>query len=125
MLSEQEAFTRLAEAITNLQASSQNHQPSETSVSAVSVKLPEFWHDDPEIWFVRVEPQLWSRSVTQDQTKFDYVIASLDNRTAAEVKSVLLNSPAENKYNAIKEALLSAFGKSQAQKDAEPLNISG
>ena len=85
----------------------------------------EFWPDDPKICFVRVKAQLRSRSVTQDQTKFDYVIASLDNRTTAKVKSVLLNPPAENKYDAIKEASLSAFGKSQAQKDATLLNISG
>ena len=75
MSSEQEAFTRLAEPITNLQASSQNHQPYETLVSAFLVKLSEFWSDDPKIWFVGVEEQLRSRSITgsitQDQTKFD------------------------------------------------------
>ena len=53
------------------------------------------------------------------------MVASLDNSTAAEVKAVLLHPPATNKYDAIKEALLGAFGKTQAQKDAELLNISG
>ena len=53
------------------------------------------------------------------------MVASLDNSTAAEVKAVLLHPPAANKYDAIKEALLGAFGKTQAQKDAELLNISG
>ena len=122
-----EALTRLAEAISNLNTStSQNsHQADAAAVSAVSVKLPEFWPEDPEVWFIRVEAQLRSRSVTQDQTKFDYVVASLDNSTAAEVKAVLLHPPTTNKYDAIKEALLGAFGKTQAQKDAELLNISG
>ena len=72
-----------------------------------------------------MEAQLRSRSVTQDQTKFDYVVAYLDNSTAAEVKAVLLHPPAANKYDAIKEALLGAFGKTQAQKNAELFNISG
>ena len=43
----------------------------------------------------------------------------------AEVKSVLLNPPHQNKYETLKTALLGAFGKSQARKDAELLNISG
>ena len=122
-----EALTRLAEAISNLKTStSQNSsQADAAAVSAVSVKLPEFWPEDPEVWFIRVEAQLRSRSVTQDQTKFDYVVASLDSSTAAEVKVVLLHPPAANKYDAIKEALLGAFGKTQSQKDAELLNISG
>ena len=122
-----EALTRLAEAISNLNTStSQNsRQADAAAVSAVSVKLLEFLPEDPEVWFIRVEAQLRSRSVTQDQTKFDYVVASLDNSTAAEVKAVLLHPPAANKYDAIKEALLGAFGKTQAQKDAELLNILG
>ena len=53
------------------------------------------------------------------------MVASLYNSTAAEVEAVLLHPPAAKKYDAIKEALLGAFGKTQAQKDAELLNISG
>ena len=52
-------------------------------------------------------------------------MSALDNTTAAEVKSVLLNPPDQNKYETLKTALLGAFGKSQARKDAELLNISG
>ena len=102
-----EALTRLAEAISNLNSStSQNsRQANAAAVSAVSVKLPVFWPEDLEVWFIRVEAQLRSRSVTQDQTKIDYVVASLDNSTAAELKAVLLHPPAVNKYDAIKEAL--------------------
>ena len=122
-----EAMTRLAEAISNLNTStSQNsRQADAAAVSAVSLKLPEFLSEDPEVWFIRVEAQLRLRSVTQDPTKFDYVAASLDNSTAAEVKAVLLYPPAANKYDAIKEALFGAFEKTQAQKYAELLNILG
>ena len=79
------------------------------------------------------------RSAKQDQTKFDYIVldfdyidqtkfdysSALDNTTAAEVKSFLLNPPDQNKYKTLKTALLGAFSKSQARKDAELLNISG
>ena len=124
----EETLAALTQAIVNLRIPTpHSSEPDQAAVglNAVSVKLPKFWPDDPEVWFVRVEAQLRSRSVTQDQTKFDYVIAALDNATAAEVKSILLNPPEEDKYGTLKTALLGAFGKSQTQKDAELLNISG
>ena len=85
-----ETLTRLAETISDLNTStSQNSRQAD--VAAVSVNLPEFWPEDPEVWFIRVEAQLRSWSFTQNQTKFDNVVASLDNSTAAEVKAVLLH----------------------------------
>ena len=117
----------MTQAIINLQAStsSQNPDPSPASAHAVSVKLPEFWPEDPEVWFIRVEAQLRSRSVTQDQTKFDYLVSSLDNYHSRESQISPLSPPADDKYKALKAALLSAFGKSQTQKDAELFNLSG
>ena len=87
VLSDSEALPRLTKAITNLSASTSppSSQPPEGSVQAVAIKLPDFWPENPEIWFVRVEAQLRSRSVTPDQTKFDYIVSALDSTTAAEV----------------------------------------
>ena len=98
---------------------------STSRIQAVAVKLPEFWTDDPEIWFLRAEAQFKSKSIIVDQTRFDYVFTALDNRAAAEVKAVLLNPPEQGKYNALKTALLNTFDKFQLQKDAKLLNISG
>ena len=125
---ENETLQKLTEAISNLNATATTVTvPQAPEVQAVSVKLPEFWPDDPEVWFIRVEAQLRSRAITQDQTRFDYVVAALDNRAIVEIKAVLTNPPHQDKYNTIKKSacLLSAFGKTQAQKDAELLNISG
>ena len=108
-------LTQLTEAVSKLT----DNALSTTGMQAVAVKLPEFWTDDPEIWFLRAEAQFRSKSIIVDQTKFDYVITALDNHAAAEVKAVLLNPPKQGKYNALKTALLNAFGKFQLQKDAK------
>ena len=91
------------------------------------MKLATFWAADPEVWFAQTEAQFASRNppVTVDSTKFNHVAAALDNNTASEVRSIILNPPANNKYDALKVALIRAFGKSQAQKDRDILNLNG
>ena len=112
MSADSEILTQLTEAVSKLT----NNALSTTKIQAVAVNLPEFWTDDPEIWFLRAEAQFRSKSIINDQTKFDYIITALDNRAAAKVKAVLLNPPEQGKYNALKTALLNAFGKSQLYK---------
>ena len=85
---ENETLNKLAETISNLSATTSiaassglsnsqttgNQDSDLTAIHAVSLKLPEFWTDDPEVWFVRVEAQFRSTAITLGSTKFDYVV---------------------------------------------------
>ena len=95
-----------------------------TTVNAVAVKLPIFWSGNPEVWFTQVESCFAIRKVTVQKTQFDHVIQALDNSTADRVQAVILN-PSETPYDTLKAALIDAFGKTQAQKDQDILNING
>ena len=64
-----------------------------------------------------MESQFDTRGINRDKTKFDYVVAALDNATA------LLNPPDNERYEKLKSSLLSAFGKTQAQRDASPDSV--
>ena len=64
------------------------------------------------IWFTTRNP-----AITTQATKFEYVIQALDNSTA-----VILDPP-ENSYDALKAALVKAFGKTQVKKDQELLRL--
>lgn len=66
-----------------------------------------------------------TRSISADATKYDYVVSVLDDRTSGEIRSVITNPPTLDKYKALKSALLEAFGKTTAQKDAELLALTG
>ena len=112
----------LAQAI---QALSTNPAQQPT-VNATAVKLPSFWQGNPEVWFRQVESVFSTRNpaITVQQTKFEYVIQALDNNTADRVQEIIMNPPADP-YNALKSALIKAFGKSQAEKDQELLNLNG
>jgi hypothetical protein len=114
MTLEQEDITALAEAI-----------KLGSATNAVAIKLPTFWTEDPDVWFTQVESQFAVRNITTDQTRYHYVVAALNTSTAAEVRASLLAPPDDNKYQALKTALLAAYSRSQAQKDSELLAMSG
>lgn len=122
MASSDSTESTLASLLTQL---SQWQATQTQGVSAVSLKLPEFWIKSPEVWFARIEALFGTKNISQDQTMYDYVVSALDVNTAEEIQSVLINPPTVDKYNTLKKALIKTFGKSQAQKDAELLNMSG
>ncbi|GFT04217.1 hypothetical protein NPIL_64441 [Nephila pilipes] len=47
-------------------------------VARVSVKVPSFWKPDPKIWFLQLEEQFRNAKLTVDQTKYNYVISSIE-----------------------------------------------
>ena len=71
-----------AEDIAALATALQGLQPESATVNAKAVKLPPFWSGNPEVWFNQVESVFSTRTITVQQTKFDYVIQALDNSTA-------------------------------------------
>ena len=85
-------------------------------VSAVSVKLPPYWPNDPVIWFAQVEAQFLTRGITSELTKYSYVIASLQPSIAQEVRDLLINTPADQPYTKLKEELIKRTSESEQKR---------
>ena len=64
-------------------------------------------------------------AILADLTKFNHVVAALDNVIAGEVEAIILSPPTNDKYATLKATLINAFGKTQASKDMELLSYSG
>lgn len=94
------------------------------TANAAAVKLPIVWTDNIAAWFVQVEAQFGLRGVSQDQTKYWHVVAALDSATATRAAFVLEDPPADGKYEAVKDFLVSTFGLSQQQRAQRMLAIS-
>jgi hypothetical protein len=95
----------------------------EVKVSAVALKLPNFWIKNAAAWFAQTEAQFEIRGVTQDSTRYYYVVSALDAETATRADQVILKPPTGGKYTAIKEFLLSAFELSEAERAHQLLSI--
>ena len=66
---------------------------SHPATSAVSIKLPSYWPNDPALWFTQVEAQFTTGGITAEGTKYAYVVGSLQPDVAQEVRDLLLNPP--------------------------------
>lgn len=58
-------------------------------IASVGVKLPQFWHSDPELWFKQVEAQFELSRITIEQTKYNYILSALDSSTLSIVSDIL------------------------------------
>jgi len=74
---------------------------SSSTVAAVAIKLPTFWPNQAEVWFMQAEAQFTIRGITADDTKYYHLLASLDQDTASRVLSMLQHPPATGKYDAL------------------------
>ncbi|GFR83026.1 transposon Ty3-G Gag-Pol polyprotein [Elysia marginata] len=70
-------------------------------------------------------PEFGTKNITQDQTRYGYVVSALEAKTAEEVQDVLVKPPDADRYTTIKKALIKACGKSQVQRNSELLNLNG
>lgn len=81
-------------------------------VARVSVRVPPFWQDDPGLWFAQIDSQFVLAGITQDITKFHTVTGALDQCYAAAVRDIIINPPAEGKYDRLKSELIRRFSPS-------------
>lgn len=91
----------------------QQTQTESVNISAVVLKLPEFWTKIPIAWFHRVEAQFATRGITTEQTRYDYVVGSLPEEVVANVLEILEN-PGDTPYTTLKTVLIERHSKSES-----------
>ena len=91
--------------------------------NAVAIKLPTFWAQQPEVWFLQAEAQFHIRKITDDTTKYYHVVAALDQETSGRILSTLSSPPTDNKYTDLKQRLLTTFGLSKREQASKLLHL--
>lgn len=105
--------------------SQSNFEEMALAVDAISIKLPIFWETNPKSWFTLVEAQFALKGITSELTKFYHALQAIDRSVICKVAHFTDNPPPSNQYSGLKETLLEAFGKSEAQQYRELFDISG
>lgn len=95
------------------------------AISAVTVKLPPFWPEDPEIWIQHIEAQFHLRNITVDATKFYHVVAALDQQTARRIRDTIRSATEGERYTALKKRLLDTYGLNESERANRLLNLRG
>ena len=85
-------------------------------LNTVSVKVPAFWPDSAEAWFVQVEAQFALKGVTVSSTKFYYSVLSFNQETANQVLDLIKCPPSSDPYEALKSRLLRLFALDDYQR---------
>ena len=93
--------------------------------NAVSIKLPPFWPQRAQVWFVQAEAQFAIKGITADLTKYSDVTASLDQDSATRALDILTNPPDTNKYQTLKTRLLDNYRLSEREAAGRILDING
>lgn len=84
--------------------------------SATLHKLPSFWSSMPEAWFLQVENIFQINKMTNDQNKFQHVVAMLPQDIIGCVVDILRKPPDDNKYQTLKDALISRLTISEERR---------
>lgn len=104
----------------NQNAPEASHNPvqSETSsfVNRVSVKVPPFWPEQPEIWFAQVEAQFGISGINSDISRFNTVVAAIESGVLAQISDAILNPPEVGKYNHLKACIIERYCDSEQKK---------
>lgn len=97
-------------------------QDEGANVSRVSIKVPPFWHESPEIWFAQVEAQFGITGTSTDVSKFNTVVGAIESRILTQVSQAVLNPPATQKYENLKSQILSTYEDSEHKKMSKLLS---
>lgn len=90
-----------------------NTNDQHTQIARVGLKLPPIWKNNIKLWFVQVESNFQISGISQDLTQYNTLIASIDPESLSAVSDILLNPPETNKYETLKQRLISEFSDSE------------
>lgn len=92
------------------------NQIPNVEISAAAVKLPQFWTNCPEAWFIHAEMQFTTKGILQDKTKYEHIVTALPQEVIMTVLDVIQNPPAVDRYHNLKKNLIDRHTISENRK---------
>lgn len=96
-------------------AASAIEDSKEMSAITMTSRIPDFWTDQPRIWFVQFEAIIKPQKLSDD-AKYQLVITKLEKSAVQQITDILLSPPATEKYDTIKSRLLAIYEESETRQ---------
>ena len=112
----------------SVQISSKVASPAVATASpTMRVKLPVFWTEECDLWFSKVEATFREMNVTTEMSKYNQVVAQLDETTAAFASDIIkADQKEEDKpYDKLKKRILEVLSLSVNEKADKLLDLKG
>jgi len=88
----------------------------EPQVAKIAIRIPPFWPEEPELWFVQLEGQFTLCGITDDEAKYAHVLSKIEPKQAREIKDIITRPPTTDKYRTLKRVLIQRLTDSQEQR---------
>ncbi|KAL4701972.1 hypothetical protein ACJJTC_017818 [Scirpophaga incertulas] len=88
---------------------------SDVSAIQVSSRIPEFWTDQPRVWYIRAEAVLLPQKMG-DEAQFQVVVSKLGKEAIQQVTDILIKPPDIKKYDTLKNRLLAIYEESETRQ---------
>ena len=85
--------------------------PAAQYITKVAIKLPDFWSDNPDLWFIHAKSAVRNAQITQSRTKFDRVVQELQKNIMVLVRGLILSSSSTSStpYEDLKAKLVASY----------------
>lgn len=83
--------------------------------TSVLSRIPEFWKDQPRLWFTQLEAILAPQK-QGDEYKYCTVIAKLSKEEILQVSDLITSPPTTDKYKNIKERLIDCYEETEQRQ---------
>ncbi|GFS90862.1 transposon Ty3-I Gag-Pol polyprotein [Nephila pilipes] len=86
------------------------------SISCVAFKAPQFWEEEPELWFYQIESLFIMAAISSESTKFHVVVDALSSNVLSLVKDIIKNPPKMEAYKTLKDRVRKHFTLSRSSR---------
>lgn len=95
------------------QPCSPSRSEPQPEIEKISMKLPEFWEDAPDVWFAQAEAEFEISKIIRERTKYSYLLGALPKQILVKVIDVLKKPDVDNPYTSLKHHILNRVTQSE------------
>jgi len=91
---------------------------AEVNVVTANFRLPDFWVEDPTVWFLQVDAKFRRANITRSRTKYEYVMPLLPPKVLTQCRDIIIAASGDAElepFERLRERLVGSYTPSKWQ----------